>query len=321
MGKKIVMLSRFDFAGSGYRIAEAINLNSNNFVDYFVMFPYVGTFTRRPAFVINDGEKLIATPDRVDRLNDIIASADIIHFKGDFLPSEEYFPSVILPKNIPIIITVGGSFYNRLSKDVKPIAEYLKICDLITAITPNINYPEAKGIFTQHAFPTHKFKNEWKRGDKILIAHSPTYRITKGTRFIIEAVNKLKSKYNISLDMIENVCYSECRKRKKQSTIFFEQIGLHGICGNSAIESMAMGIPTIGYISPKALEQSDGKWENIPVVNSGNTVESLTKALEIMINSDLTKLSQRTKKWCDDFYSYKTVGKMWSKIYETIYNR
>jgi hypothetical protein len=33
---KVALISTFDYAGSGYRIAEAVNMNSKTFAEYFV---------------------------------------------------------------------------------------------------------------------------------------------------------------------------------------------------------------------------------------------------------------------------------------------
>ena len=53
MGNKIVMISEYDYAGSGYMIAEAVNLNSNNFVIPISIMPvdFPKGLKRMPALV------------------------------------------------------------------------------------------------------------------------------------------------------------------------------------------------------------------------------------------------------------------------------
>ena len=51
MGKKVCLISLCDFTGSGYRIKEAVNLTSNNDVEYICLIqtPWYGQFKRSPS--------------------------------------------------------------------------------------------------------------------------------------------------------------------------------------------------------------------------------------------------------------------------------
>jgi glycosyltransferase involved in cell wall biosynthesis len=148
-----------------------------------------------------------------------------------------------------------------------------------------------------------------------IIAHSPSTKDKKGTDKFIRAMNLLKANgYNVKSDIIHDVSYDECLRRKSEATIFFDQSEV-GWYGNSAVEAMAFGIPTLAYISPEAYTGSQGKLDMMPPINCGNTVESIYTALKEILDGDIVLRSQQMRKWAEDFHSYKTVGEMWDKIY------
>ena len=136
--------------------------------------------------------------------------ADILHFKGDFPPTKEFYP-IDIPKK-PTIMTVHGTFFRRgdtnIAQPVCDIKEYLK-ADVRTFGSPDLNYPEYDGIMTQ--LPCRRFKNYWKNSEVPIIAHSPIWGSKKGTTILIEACDRLKEKgYKLELDIIKDVPYKEC---------------------------------------------------------------------------------------------------------------
>lgn len=324
MGKKVILLSKYDFAGSGYKIAEAINLNSNNFVlpivTHTIKYP---EGTKRLPSLFKPDTKLGIKGwfEDISRIQTLINDADIIHFKGDSVPISDFIDNVKIPENKTRIVTVGGSYFRRNNiKGIKPIAdieEYVKRTNYRSAITPDLLYPEYCGEFTPHAYPTHDFINMWKNKKIPTISHSPSDRITKGTDIIIKASEILKNEgIDHRLDIIENVSIQESLNRKAKSTIFIGQIDQTvGWYGNSSIEAMAMGIPTLSYISEE-LKQKYCK--DIKVVNCGKTAEFVANTIKNILRSDLSKLSKETYKWVNDFHGYETIGKMWDSIYTNI---
>ena len=122
--------------------------------------------------------------------------------------------------------------------------------------------------------------------------------------------------FKFKLDIIEGIPYDECVERKKKASIFIDQISETGFYGNSSLEAMQYGIPTICYISEQAAKQSNDKiTKNCPVINPGNTIESVASKFRHILKSDLTEIAKQTKKFTDEFHSYEVVGKMWREIY------
>jgi len=315
MGLKILLLSVFDFAGSGYRICEAVNLNTCNFVEYAVMLPARNftQFKRYPAiYKIEDNEMKINMDD-VERLILLIKDADIIHLKSDYTIDSKTLEIFKIPKSKPVIQTVCGSIFRNLTPDHRE--GYISNTSFRTSLNPDLNFPEYDGIYTPFSYETTKFKNEWKMREIPIIGHSPSNRDKKGTADFLKACELLKKdgiKFDINL--IEGLEHIDCLDEKSESTIFFDQSKV-GSYGNSAVEAMAMGIPTTAYLSPIAKENL----KTCPVVDCGQTTGSIYKALKGMLKSNLLELSGTTKSWCDSVHSYEVTGKMWERIYKNVY--
>jgi len=319
-GKNIVLITREDFAGSGYKLTEAINLYSCNNVQYVRLLPQQMSFPKLPSvFYISETGFSINRPNLND-LNKVIERADILHFKGDYLPTPQYYPIISIPENIPKIITTGGIYFRRgksiIADEVAAIKEYIKYSQYRSALTADLNYPEFEGHYTQHPIDVEKINYSWHKNNKIVIAHAPTSKLKKGTHIFLDAINKLNNKY-IEIDIISNAPHEECLKRMGQSTIFFDQC-LFESYGNATIEAMAMGIPVITSLSDNAIAQSEGKLTNTPIIRCDDSVESIINAINIALDSDLKKLSLKTREFCESFHSYQTVGEMWNNIYQSI---
>ena len=319
-GKKILLISVFDYTGSGYRISECVNLYTNNFVEYMVMLPTVDRyeFKRYPPICTVGKEGITVTERDIARINAIAEDVDLIHYKGDFLPSCNTYKNLFLPKK-PTIITVSGSFFrignDNVSRGNGDFREYIEQSDKRTTINPDLNYPDFNAIYTPLPYDIGDYT--WEDRKIPIIAHSPSTRAKKGTNLFLLACERLKGKYDFKVNIIENVTHAKCLEEKSKSTIFFDQIGC-GSYGNSSVESMSFGIPTICQISDKAYSQSNGRLDNCPVINCGNTLESIEDAIEQALTCDRKKLSLETREWCIKEHSYENIAEMWNGIYNEL---
>lgn len=324
-GKNVLLISREDFAASGYKMVEAINLNTFHNVQYIRLIPSpMDTLGRLPSiFHFLDGEFKIHR-NNLNDLNVLINRADILHFKGDYPPVPSYFPIIDIPADIPKIVTVGGMFFRRgdsvIAKPVREIKEYLNNTAYRSALTADLNYPEYQGHFTQHPIDISRYHYSWHESPNITIAHAPTSRAKKGTALFLDAIRILKkdNDIKINVDLIENVSHQECISRIAKASLFFDQC-LFESYGNATVEALALGIPTITRISNEAIRQSEGKFNSsLPIIRCDNNVESIVAALRLALDSDLKDISIKSRQWCENFHSYEVVGKMWNNIYQTI---
>lgn len=321
---KIIILSKKDFACSGLKYRNAINncsKNKNKVIICKIIIYEPNKFANECDY------DYIVTKSNKDIIQKEISSADIIHFKGDDLP-DKYWYNFVLP-DVPFIITCGGSGFRRNQNKSKvslewfPIEKYLECSNFRTVLTPDLNYPEFHSNYIQQCIDSENKPYLWKSRKIPIIAHSPSNREKKGTNaFILPALEILKNEgHKFDLDIIENVSNSDCIERKKNATIFIDQISDTGFYGISALEAMQFGIPVVSYISEIAKIQSEHKISKFscPVIQVQKSVFSLYEELKILLNSNLKNLSIATKTFCDKFHSYNTVGNLLFDFYKNIY--
>jgi hypothetical protein len=184
----VVMLSRGDFAGSGEQIKQSVLSVSDEFQIVTVKLKK-HIYGYNSDYILNDSN--------LTTIQSIIDKCDVVHFKGDELPTRKWF-GLTIPVDKKIIITVGGSGFRRGRSNVSlqwhPIWQYLPITSLRTTITPDLNYPDFESIYTPHTLDVKSIKYSWEYRPIPIIQHSPSSRAKKGTDdIIIPALKELKN--------------------------------------------------------------------------------------------------------------------------------
>jgi hypothetical protein len=81
--------------------------------------------------------------------------------------------------------------------------------------------------------------------DPLRILHAPTDREIKGTRYVLDAVERLKAAgYPVMLQVLENIPYEEVPAFVGHADIVVDQIMI-GAYGTFAVEAMAVGRPVV----------------------------------------------------------------------------
>lgn len=171
-----------------------------------------------------------------------------------------------------------------------------------TFIHPEVNY-------VPFPFEVDKFKKkEILKNDKLTICHAPTKRYLKGTEYVLNAVKKLKGKYDFNFLLIENKIHEEVLKIKEQECdVLVDQLTDFGGFGYgmNSMECLSMGIPSITYINPK--------YENFlkvhPFINAYK--ENITEVLEKILKNPkiLLKKSTESRKWVVKEHNYLNISK------------
>jgi glycosyltransferase involved in cell wall biosynthesis len=141
--------------------------------------------------------------------------------------------------------------------------------DLFLVTTPDLNdfFPEA--IHFPFFLPELPDKKPTSLGEKgtlkntFRIMHVTNHEGIDGTRYIVEAVNKLKEKgYSIELIMPRKVPFQEILSLYPQVDLTIGKLRM-GYYANAQIESMYFGIPTMCYIRESFLK----KIPDCPIIN------------------------------------------------------
>jgi glycosyltransferase involved in cell wall biosynthesis len=112
-----------------------------------------------------------------------------------------------------------------------------------------------------------------------LVVHAPSDRERKGTRWVIEACERLP----VDLDVVEGVPHEVARERYAQADIVVDQLnaGWHGVF---ALEAMALGKPVVTYLKPELVARAEaGYGVRLPIVPA--TKETLADALRPLVES------------------------------------
>lgn len=172
----------------------------------------------------------------------------------------------------------------------KRILKFDQYANAIFAVNPDLLYflperarflPYTIGSWNQIEVPCHR---SIQRGIKIL--HSPTDRGAKGSRIIIQILQKLKARYREKIDIIlvEHVPNREALQIYAEADLVIDQI-LIGWYGGFAVEMMKMGKPVMAFIREEDLKMIPEKMalecrQAIINVDPGNLYERLCFLLE-----------------------------------------
>lgn len=149
---------------------------------------------------------------------------------------------------------------------------------------------------------------------KIVIVHSPSAKIAKGSNYIIPVVEELKKSYPIEFILLHDVAHHEVLETMKHCDIFIDQIIL-GSYAAAAIEAMSFGKPVVAYIMPGVFKQ--GLPPGCPVVNSNpdNLKDQLTT---LICNPQLRHdIGIKSRQYVEKFHNVETISAQLLAIYKT----
>jgi len=138
---------------------------------------------------------------------------------------------------------------------------------------------------------------EIKTDGRLTIGHAPTNRKAKGTDFILSTLDKLKKRYNFDIVLIENLPYEKAMDKKRECTLFIDQISELGF-GINSLEALALGIPVLSSLA----EEFKQLYPDHPFieVNKNNLYDKLG---EILNNPGFLKTcSLQCRKWVEHYH-------------------
>lgn len=101
-------------------------------------------------------------------------------------------------------------------------------------------------------------------GTRPLVVHAPTAPVTKGSRFVLAAVEELRSRFDFDFKLITGMPHHEARQWIARSDLFIDQLVI-GDFGLASVEAMALGKPVICYVKPSLQSRYP---RELPLVNA-----------------------------------------------------
>src|SRR3954453_11986137 len=115
--------------------------------------------------------------------------------------------------------------------------------------------------------------------ERPVVVHAPSNREKKGTRWVVEACERL----GVELDVVEGVPHDVARERYARADIVVDQLnaGWHGVF---ALECMAFGKPVVTYLKPELVDRAEeGYGTRLPIVPA--TKDTLVDVLRPLVES------------------------------------
>lgn len=122
-------------------------------------------------------------------------------------------------------------------------------------------------------------------GDKrVIIIHSPTAPVSKGTKFVLQAIEKLKEK-NIPFEfkLLKDLPNDKYQQLLMEADIYIDQL-IWGAYGVAAQQALQMGKVVIAYITPERLKLFKDIGGDFPIQNA--SIDNLACVLEKLINNN-----------------------------------
>lgn len=147
-----------------------------------------------------------------------------------------------------------------------------------------------------------------------LIIHSPTAPVIKGTKVVLEAIEKLKSSYTFDFKLIHHMPRHQAMEWFQQADIIVDQLvlGDHGVV---ALEAMATGKPVVCYLKPSMVR---GYPDDLPIVNS--TQENLVEVLGYLLNhpAERFEIGKRGREYMEKHHQPAQIAAELIAIYEKV---
>ncbi len=150
--------------------------------------------------------------------------------------------------------------------------------------------------------------------EKIIIVHSPSAKIAKGSNFIIAVINELKSLYPVEFILLHNIPRPQVLEVMKTCDIFIDQIIL-GSYASAAIEAMGYGKPVVAYIMPSVFIK--GTPISCPIINANP--DTLKNEMIRLIESPVlrNKIGIESRKYAEEIHDADKLAAELVKIYES----
>ena len=177
--------------------------------------------------------------------------------------------------------------------------------------------------------------SEWKASDRkspangrngtVFICHAPNHQGFKGTEFIVDAVQQLKSeKLQVELILLEKIQNSQVQQvMQSKVDILVEQLIVTGH-GLNGLEGLASGLPVVSNLEDDSYILPMRRWSyfsECPIVSA--SPESLVDVLrKLVTNPELRiQLGSAGRKYAEKYHGLDSAAYLFNEVIEYVYGR
>lgn len=149
---------------------------------------------------------------------------------------------------------------------------------------------------------------------KPLIVHAPTSSEVKGTKYILDAIEQLKPKYDFDFFLVQNMAHEEAKKVYAKADIIIDSI-LEGAYGIFAMECMALKKPVIGWICDALLEKYPAE---LPIVSANP--DTVKGKLEMLLkDAEMRRgIGEQGRLYVEKYHDTNNVAKQLLQLYRSV---
>lgn len=150
--------------------------------------------------------------------------------------------------------------------------------------------------------------------------HAPSHRGAKGTRFVLDAVERLRtSGVELELLLVEGMTREQARTEYERADLLVDQV-LAGWYGGLAVELMALGKPVVAYIRDEDLDVlPEGMRSELPVISATPaTLEDTLRDWLTTRRGALADLGRRSRAYVERWHDPHTIAARVVKDYEDV---
>ena len=197
------------------------------------------------------------------------------------------------------------------------IDKLLPLMDRVFYLNPEIGHVVPKGEFLPYAnvdvmgsavtLPSP--------GRRLRILHAPSNSGIKGTPIILAALERLKSRFDFELVLVENLPHAEAMKLYRSADLAIDQI-LAGWYGGFAVELMAMGKPVAAYIREEdRCFIPEAMWSDMPILRIDQRTIDDDLARILAAPSMLIAAGERARAYAERWHDPLKVVRALEPIY------
>lgn len=235
----------------------------------------------------------------------------VVHFRGLDIVDIRYFD---YKRTIARGEAVEKPAMSRADQ-LKKLRKWQRYADAILVSEPDLHFASPDSILSPQIIDLDYWSGDWQpksREDGIVrIVHAPSSRRKKGTDFIVQAIETLKSKgYRVELVLAENLGHHKVKELYCMSDVGIDQV-LYGWHGKVSVEMMAVGLPTVCHID----EEYRKYRSNLPIVDASPA--TLVERLEMLIANPALReeLSRKSREFVARYHDVEVILDQLTDIY------
>lgn len=153
----------------------------------------------------------------------------------------------------------------------------------------------------------------------LLLLHAPSDRAVKGTAYVIDAVERLRSEgVPVELLLIENMTHNEARRAYERADLLVDQL-LAGWYGGLAVELMALGKPVVCYLREDDLRFLPPEMRaELPIINAtSDTLYNTLRTWATTRRDEIAELGRKSRAYVERWHDPLKIAARLKTDYES----